>query len=252
MRLVHIVTLAGALASGCWRNQTMHESTEHPEHVRVIDGDTVGLENGHVRLEFSRATGELAALRNMATGDEYLKDPGGDGNPFRAYVDTTEVPKVLRLNFPFPVQPVEGDMGGKLVDPRDCTLVEHAFGRKKDATALRLVSHHAPTALTFDLDVRLPDGDIAATFVLTVRNDGPAVRHVMAASPYLTGIALGPNRDTNLATRLYGFGQSRAPAWPRKGKVRESEGKCRESVPVTRESVPVTIRKYNRLCLRAL
>ena len=180
---------------------------------------TVGLENAHLRLEFSRETGSLISLRNIATGDEYLKDPGGDGNPFRAYVDTTEVPKVLQLDFPFPIQPVEDAMGGRLVDPRNCTLVEHSFRNEKECTVLRLVSHNAPTGLTFDLDVTLPDDDIAATFVLTVRNDGPAVRHVMTASPYLTGMALGPDRETNLATRLYGFGQSRAPAWKNCGGI---------------------------------
>ena len=84
---------------------------------------------------------------------------------------------------------------------------------------LRLVSHHEATSLTFDLDVTLPDDDIAATLVLTVRNDGEQTRHVMTAAPYLTGLALGPDRETNLATRLYGFGQSRAAAWQSCGGI---------------------------------
>ena len=75
---------------------------------KVETKKAVGLENMHMRLEFSRETGSLISLKNSATGDEYLKDPGGDGNPFRAYVDTTEMPPILRINFPFPVQPVEG------------------------------------------------------------------------------------------------------------------------------------------------
>ena len=201
------------LPTGCMNLETsvMYGTIETDE--------TVGLENSHMRLEFSRETGSLISLKNVATGDEYLKDPGGDGNPFRAYVDTTEMPPILRINFPFPVQPVEGAMGGRLVDPKDCTLVEHSFRRENDATVLQLVSHDDPTGLTFDLDVTLPDDDIAVTLALTVRNDGPDVRHVMTASPYLTGMALGPNRDTNLATRLYGFGQSRAPAWMNCGGI---------------------------------
>jgi len=187
--------------------------------TKVATEETVGLANGRMRLEFSRETGALVSLKNLATGDEYLKDPGGDGNPFRAYVDTTEIPKVLQLDFGFPIQPLEGDMGGTFADPKDCKLVEHSFRRTKRAGALRLVSHHEATGLAFDLDVALPDDDIAATFVLTVRNDGVETRHVMAASPYLTGLALGPDRETNLATRLYGFGQSRAPAWKNCGGI---------------------------------
>ena len=82
--------------------------------------ERVGLENGLVRIEFDRTSGELVSLRNLDTDDEYLKDTGGHGNPFRAYVDTTELPSALTHPWPELNPPVEDALGGKLIDGRNC------------------------------------------------------------------------------------------------------------------------------------
>ena len=79
--------------------------------------EIVGLENGLVRIEFSKISGQMISLKNLVVGDEYIKRSEGDGNPFRAYVDTTEMPKTVTQGAPWPVQPVEDAMGGELVDP---------------------------------------------------------------------------------------------------------------------------------------
>ena len=185
---------------------------------RVTDGALV-LDNGLVSLEFDTGTGAVTDMRNLATGGEYIKGDSGDGNPFRAYVDTTEVPRVLRLAFPWPVQPVEDAMGGRLVDPRSCLLVEHSFRRQRQAGQLRLVSRHADLNLTFELTVRLPDNDVAADLDLIVRNHGAGARRVMVAVPYLTGLGLGNDRNSNQGVRLVGFGQSRGAAWENCGDL---------------------------------
>ena len=168
------------------------------------------LNNRLVSLAFDKDSGALTSIRNLATGGEYLKEAAADGNPFRAYVDTTEVPQVLQLAFPWPVQPVEGAMGGQLVDPRSCRLIEHRFDRSDGAGQLRLVSRHANPELTFELTVQLPDDDVATDFDLVVRNHGTQARRVMVAVPYLTGLALGSSGSSNQGVRLVGFGQARS------------------------------------------
>jgi hypothetical protein len=67
----------------------------------------VGLENGLVRIEFDRTSGELVSLKNL-DDDEYLKEIGRDGNPFRAYVDTNELPSALTRPWSELNPPVEG------------------------------------------------------------------------------------------------------------------------------------------------
>jgi len=174
------------------------------------------LENSAVSLAFDKRTGALVSLRNLATGDECLKKPGGAGNPFRLYVDTTELPWFMRSDH---VGREPGALGGKLVDPANCTLIRSSSERVGGAGVLRLVYRHAEPDLTCELEVRLPDDDVAATFALTVRNSGEAAHHLMAASPYLSGLGLGSDPETNLAVRLLGFGQSRGKAWANAGGV---------------------------------
>jgi hypothetical protein len=54
---------------------------------------------------------------------------------------------------------------------------------------------------------------------LTVVNKGMKCHKIMSAVPYLTGLSLGENRETNLGVRLREFGQSRAPAWSLNGDI---------------------------------
>jgi len=179
----------------------------------------MGLSNGQVEVRFDRRNGMLIGLKNLSTGDEYLKGPGRGGNPFRAYVDTTELPPVLAVSYPYRVQPVEGTLGGRFADPHECRLVESEFERSGRAGVLRMELRHPESGLVFDLRVCLPDRDVAVQMELTVRNDGPTARHAMVAFPYLTGLCLGADRATNRGVRLRSFGQSRAPAWENQGDV---------------------------------
>ncbi len=187
---------------------------------RQIQTDTtVGIANDHVSIAFDRKTGALVSLKNLDTDGEYLKHSGGDGNPFRTYVDTTELPPTLKLRFPWAVQPPEGALGGTLVDPVKCRLVESKYQREEDKGVLRLVSQHDDTQLMFDLTVRLADKATSADFELSVRNAGPKQRHVMTAVTYFTGLALGASAAENKCVRLNGFGQSGGAAWEKCGDV---------------------------------
>lgn len=181
--------------------------------------ERVGLENGLVRIEFDRATGELVSLRNLDTDDEYLKETGGHGNPFRAYVDTTELPSALTHPWPELNPPVEGALGGKLIDGRNCILSTFSFERDDEATVLNLEMEHLEPRLLFKLRVKMPVHEPLVEMELTVVNNGVKSHKVMSAVPYLTGLGLGENRETNLGVRLREFGQSRAPAWSLNGDI---------------------------------
>ena len=96
----------------------------------VVTESTIALENKFVRVEFDRASGTLVSIKNLVTDGECLKESGGDGNPFRLYVDTTELPKAATARFPWPHQPLEDAMGGKLVDTKNCRLVSSSYERR--------------------------------------------------------------------------------------------------------------------------
>jgi hypothetical protein len=175
---------------------------------------TVGISNDRVEIVFDLHTGALVSLKNLAAHDEYLKKTGGGGNPFRAYVNATEIPWFLKTDV---VSDVPGALGGVIVEPTDCTLTAAAFERIEGGGRIRVASQHTAPDIAFELDVALPDEDIAARLGLRVRNSGKAAYDVMVAAPYLSGLCLGTDADKNLGIRLLGFGQSRGKAWANAG-----------------------------------
>jgi hypothetical protein len=185
----------------------------------IKTAERIGLANGLMSIEFDSKTGELVSLKNLETKDEYLKDLGGGGNPFRAYIDCNELPFELTHPWPDMNPPVEGVLGGKLIDGSDCQLKSSAFEKQEGATVLRLEMQHAAPKLMFKVEVRMTDKEPLVSVSLTVSNNGDAKHLVMMGWPYLTGIGLGKDRETNLGVRLREFGQSRAPAWTLNGDI---------------------------------
>jgi len=185
--------------------------------TREINTDAVvGMANGMVQVAFDKHTGAMVSLKNLATRDEYLKTTGGDGNPFRAYVNTTQIPWFLSSD---KVSDAPGALGGKLIDPAHCTLLKASFEHKGNAGTLRLTSLHANPEICCELEVSLPDEDMVVSLALSVRNSGKAEYDIIAAVPYFSGLCLGSNADSNLGVRLLGFGQSRGKAWANAGSI---------------------------------
>ena len=182
---------------------------------QVATASTVGLSNGQVALEFDRRTGALVSLKNQVTGDDYIKEPNSEGNPFRAYVDTTKQPHSVTK--PYPCSGLEDDLGGQIIEPKGCQLTRSRFERKAKAGVLTLTLRHPGTGLEFEMRVRLRDGDVAADLDVAVRNTDSRPHTLMTAAPCLTGLGLGPDRASNQGMRLVGQGQSRAPAWADQG-----------------------------------
>ena len=198
---------------------TLYQTSVAVPATGDMSDDLIVLANDKVRLAFDNQTGQLISLQNLVTSDEYLKNQPDGGNPFRAYVDTTQIPPTLKLGFPWPVQPPEDSLGGMLVDPAACRLVKHDSKHEVGVRTLHLVCSHHLTDLLFDLRVRLRDEDVVVTFDLMIRNQGQQPRRVMAAVTYLTGLGLGAEPAKNLGVHLMGFGQSRGAAWELTGDV---------------------------------
>ncbi len=170
----------------------------------------VGLANGLVEVGFDIGSGALVSLRNRVTGDEYIKDPGPEGNPFRVWAGIT---KAYTLNA------APESLGGEPVEPAMCRLVDWSFERVGEAGVLKLVLHHVAHYLRFELQVRLPDEEVAADCTLTVRNDGDQAQSIMTAFPYLSGLRLGEQRESNLGLDLNICGAAGQPAWVNTGGI---------------------------------
>ena len=181
---------------------------------------TVGIANDNLAMAFDVHSGALVSLRNLATGDEYLKDAGAEGNPFRVWTGMTE-PFQLRASQAHHhiLEAAPEPSGGEPIEPANCRLVDRSFERVPGAGVLRTVLHHSTSKLRFELQVRLPDEDIAADCMLTVRNDGDQAKSIMTAFPYLNGLRLGVQRESNLAVRLDQTGAANQPAWVDTGGI---------------------------------
>ena len=188
--------------------------------VREIkSGKVVGLENGLMSISFDVRTGKLVSLKNLVTKDDYLKDAKGDGNPFRAYVDCTELPPALTHPWPALNPQVEGAMGGKLVDSRDCLLMGTKVEQTGEGMVLHLDIQSNNPKLLFKMDIQMANNEPLCSMQMTIVNIGNKKRKIMMGVPYLTGLSLGRDRATNLGVRLREFGQSRAPAWKLNGDI---------------------------------
>ena len=213
-KFLRTVFLAAAniIVAGC---MTQHRSSKSgPGKCRFIKTqDSIGLSNGLVELRFSASTGALLSLKNLATGDEYLKRPNGDGNPFWGYVDTTSLPPDSNLGWAASARNVEGDMGGKLADPCHCRLIHSSFRRVRQGGELCLELLHGDTGILFELAFMMADHDVVVDAELSVKNSSKTARTLMIAFPYLTGLSLGTEPKTNLGIRMFGQGLPDEPAW---------------------------------------
>lgn len=214
--LALLTSMPGA-AQGQVTNVTSASRVAAQSATHEVKTDAViGIANAFVQIAFDRNTGAMVSLKNLATQDEYLKNWGGDGNPFRAYVNTTAIPWFLQSDR---VSDAPGALGGKLVDPVNGRLVSALFERKDTAGTLHIVGRHADPDVTYKLDVTLPDEDVTLSLAIAVTNSGKAPCDIVVAAPYFSGLCLGTNPDTNLGIRLLGFGQSRGKAWANAGGI---------------------------------
>jgi hypothetical protein len=192
-----------------------------PSAARSIDTvSEMGLENASVRIAFDARSGELIGLKNVARGDEYLKDRANNGGPFRIFSDFHGEFDVSAKGDP--VDPA--DIAGSITDPGKCRLVSRSFRRTLTGMALDLTFEDTAGRWRVDLEVWLPDQGNAFEWNLKITNISPVASVLMTAFPDISGFRLGPDGSTNLQTVLRGGG-SIAPAWSADGGIYGNGGK---------------------------
>ena len=172
----------------------------------------LGVANDLLEIGFNAETGALVRLHNRATDDEYLKEALNDGNPFRVYLDPTELPPPLKDPNWWSGK-IEGAMGGQLIEANQCKVIASEFTRQAGRTTLILTTAHAASGLQFRSEVSLADGDCGADWSLTVRNMATEPHGLMTAFPHISGLQLGASRETNRSLMLASFGTPDVKAW---------------------------------------
>ena len=190
--------------------------------IHEINTDSsVGLANKHLEIAFDKHTGALIRLKNHATGDNYLKEPHGSGNPFRVYLDPVELPSAVKRTFPWrgPMMDDDDTLGATVIDTGDCQLAGFAHEQAATCSQLQLKIRHPPSGLIFHLAIRLPQHRDHIDLTLVVQNEGQQLVELTTAFPYLTGLGLGPDRSTNLAVKMKKHGIPGEPAWVDSGGI---------------------------------
>jgi len=161
--------------------------------IEYIDtADQIGIESAEMRIVFDRRSGCLSSLRNQATQDEYLKEHGTRGNPFRLYSDFVR---------PFELEDDPADIAATATDPRFCRVVSASRVERATGRGIRLVSRDAANRWETRLEVVATNAS-SAEWTLEVVNVGPKPAKVMVDFPFLNRIWPGKSRRKNLATVL--------------------------------------------------
>ena len=171
----------------------------HPEadQVRYIDtADQIGIESEEMRLAFDRRTGRLVALLNKATQDDYLKEQGNHGNPFRLYSDFIR---------PFELEDDPGSIAATVIDPRSCRVTSVSRQEGSTGPGFRLVAQDPSNRWETRLGVVATSAD-TTEWALEVVNVGSEPAKLMVDFPYLNRVWPGTNRRKNLATAQHQAG----------------------------------------------
>ena len=153
----------------------------------ILTETTVGLENSKIALEFDRNSGTLVRIFNVETNGEYFKTSATKGNTFRIYANTTKKPSFIESGS---AQPDEEQLGGKVVDPLDCKMINYHFYETDEGLSLILVSHSESSDLCFEVKISIQSADPSAKMQLTVKNISKKTMKIMTAFPYISGIGL--------------------------------------------------------------
>ncbi|MHB8522911.1 MAG: hypothetical protein ACYDH9_19420 [Limisphaerales bacterium] len=113
-----------------------------------------------MRIVFDRRNGCLSSLRNQATQDDYLKEHGNRGNPFRLYSDFIR---------PFELEDDPADIAAIITDPRFCRVVSASRMERGTGRGIRLVSRDAANRWETRLEVVATNAS-SATWTLEVVN----------------------------------------------------------------------------------
>ena len=119
--------------------------SQNAAQIEYIDtADHVGIETEQMRIIFDRHSGRLTALRNQVTQDEYLKEPGNRGNPFRLYSGFIR---------PFELEDDPADIAATAIDPRFCRVKSVSRVEGPRGRGFRLVARDASNCWETRLEI---------------------------------------------------------------------------------------------------
>lgn len=182
----------------------------------AVAAPPIQIGNAALSLSFDRATGALIGLRNLSSNDEYLKTPAGAGNLFLIHTDPTIVPQAAR-DPGWWSGTVEESLGGPVVTPAQCRVLSARRSRSGAAETLIVEARHEATGLRARLTIKVPNAGDYADLALRITNEGTSATTMVTAFPHLSGLCLGPKRDTNLGIMMASYGTPGVKAWVNSG-----------------------------------
>lgn len=174
--------------------------------VRIFVNKTdIGVENERLSVVFDKKTGELNSLLNKTKNDNYIKKSNG-GNLFRLYVDTKSMPDLISGAH-------NDNYGGLIIEPSNCKLLSYSTSDNDSSGVVFLTYVHEKSSLEIELEIFLSIDTDWIDSHLKVKNNGGKSISVYAAFPYLSGICLGSDSNTNLAVNMWDRGYPGMRAW---------------------------------------
>jgi len=158
--------------------------------------------------------GLLVGLRNLRTGDEYLKAPLDSGNPFAIFHDFK---REFRIHGLSALGDDPASITKKSFSPRNCVSVTPKQLKKNGVSILALDYRDRSGTWLVRLKVRVPAHGESSFWTMQVRNVGKRPVRFMGVFPFIAALRLGSG-ESNLMTvqRNAGF---IAPAWSDRGGI---------------------------------
>lgn len=161
----------------------------------------VGLKNKYLSLSFDDKTGALRSIKNNQTGDEYLKLPEQEGNPFciclqpdsDLYYSKSKQPPLEHAPF-YPFRKDPRLCCRQVLNPREGTLKDSKI--RKDANGMNLTLHtvYSPGIMVLT-EVTLKEN--VTRWQISVTNQTEKNQQVVTIFPYFSGLCFGEDSRKN-------------------------------------------------------
>jgi hypothetical protein len=157
------------------------------------------LANERLSLSFDGKTGELTSMRNLETGNEYLRGERRGGNIFAVHHGFTGLFDVTAPNGGTPRLAVDpASVTRSIFGPREATHV--AFAERSGKASRRLAVTYTGTLWKAVLTLTLASGSSTVECDLAVTNTDTIPASCLCVFPYVSGLRLGSGKRTKMVT----------------------------------------------------
>ncbi|MFH0797775.1 MAG: DUF6259 domain-containing protein [Candidatus Omnitrophota bacterium] len=180
-------------------------------------GNVEKISNGLLEFSFEASCGELVSIRNLRTGNEYLNEPGRQGNPFAVYYDFFQDFELTCDRDGFRSGSNPGTISRKTFSPGECSIMQFRRVKTRNSHLLKIIYTENTGLWKAELSVRLKSGSTRSAWNLTITNTGKTPMSCMVAFPFICGLRLGNGRDNLMvANEQAGY---IFPLWSRRGGI---------------------------------